>query len=141
MSSDKNSDNRTLRVTHAKCVVDEYIKRDEKICNLFDENIRREYKFTYDPSLVSKSDTPMVLIVPKFNTYVDLIEYTSNFMKDVCDTISTNPTNDIKRTVVELVDIINHIVNTKSWHTGKLNQTDRKDIEEMITNLRIPNQF
>lgn len=134
-------DNRNLRVTHAKCVIDEHIKRDEKISNLLSENIKREYKFTYDPNLTSDSESPMVLIVPKFNNYTDLIEYTSNFMKDVCDNIQINPTNDIKKTVVELVDVINHIVNTKSWYSGFFNQTDKKDIKEMLDNLDIPNQF
>lgn len=143
------SDNlpKKFTVIRAESDVDISKLRDEKIGNVLNESIKREYKFHIDPKLASEQ--PILLIMPDSETdhyWRTLLESISTLNKDIADIIDEDSPknsmqNELKSTLTKMSNIMNHIVNSDSWKNNNLSDVDKKDINEMLNNLIIPDSL
>lgn len=139
-------DNTPKRFTiiRAESDIDDSQLRDEKISNVLDEHIQRDYKFTMNPSQITEH--PLIMIMPDSETddYCrTMLESVSVLSGEFSEVVKEDATKDsmhngLKDTLCKMGDLMNYIVNSDSWKNNELSELDKADINEKIKKLFIP---
>lgn len=134
-------------IVRAESDIDDVKLRDEKISSVLNENPIREYKFKISPLLTS--EYPMILIMPDseadyyWRTLLESMSTLSGSFASVVREDAPKGTiqEDLKNTLCKMSEIMNYVVNSESWKSNELNDVDRKDINEMLRSLNIPDSL
>lgn len=136
-----------FKIVRAESDMDEAQLRDEKISNVLDEQTKRDYKFTINPSDIPEQ--PMILIIPDsetddyWRTMLESISILNGEFSAIVneDAPKDSMQNDLKETLCKMADLMSNIVNSDSWKNNELSEVDKKDINESIRNLFIPDSL
>jgi len=134
---------KSFNVIRADAIVDNSKIRDEKIGEILDENIQREYKFKINPNLVSEQ--PMILVMP--NTEIDdycrtLVESVVTLNDATADIVTEDAPKDsmndiLKDSICDMSKVMNTIIHSDSWRDNNLSEEDKKKFNYLIEKLKI----
>jgi predicted phosphohydrolase len=134
---------KTFITLRAKSDVNDSKIRDEKIGNVLDENIRRNYTFEMNPKMIP--DNPIILIMPRSegDTYWrSMIESYSTLGEEVGNIVySDSPKNSMdekmKKSLCGMAILMDKMVRSESWSNDKLSEEDKKIFNQMIEDLKL----
>lgn len=134
---------KSFNIIRADAILDNSKLRDEKIGNIFNENVRREYKFTMNPTLISEQ--PMILVMPdtKLDDYWrTLIESVVTLNDATADIITEDAPGDsmdstLRDSICDMSKVMNTIIHSDSWRDNNLSDEDKKIFNDLIEKLKI----
>lgn len=139
----KKKEVKKFNIVRANPIVDNSKIRDEKIGNVLDENVQREYRFAINPNLVSAH--PIVLVMPNseiddycrtlLESVVALNDSVSNIVEE--DAPINNMNDKLKDSICDMSKVMNVIIHSDSWRYNNVSEEDKKKFNDLIEKLKI----
>ena len=143
MEKGKENVVKSFNIIRADAILDNSKIRDEKIGNIFNENVKREYKFSMNPNLIG--ERPMILVMPDteiddyWRTLIESVVTLNDATADIVteDAPRNSMDNVLKDSICDMARVMNVIIHSDSWKNNKLSEEDKNIINDLIEKLKI----